>query len=777
MSVLRFSFLLLALLFVQVSFDDLSWRVGIGEPASAQMQFGGQIGAIEVSGNQRFSNQVVITQMGVTTGDPFDPMLLNEAVKTLLASGNFEDVTLSRRGNTLIVTVVEVLFVNSVIFEGNDALNAESLEAIVGTQEAARLSRAQLQEDVNAILGAYGSQGRYQARVVPLVSNHGNGRVDVVFRIDEGQVTRVGSVNFVGNQAFSDGALRWVVSSKQYTTLRSITGGDRFSESALLADRQVLTAHYTERGFADFEVLSSQASLVSDQSGFVVTFAVSEGARYQFADRRIANEINGLDTDALNRVIGIRQGSLYKRSRVAAAIERVRSKAEDLGYGAAVVTVDFVRRPNEGEIDLILRVSQGPSISVERIEIEGNLRTRDYVIRREMRLSEGDAFSRNRLQRSLQRINQLGYFSSADIRTREGSSPDQAIVTVDVQERSTGNLNFGGGTGSDGGVKISFAYEERNFLGKGQQVGLTIDYGEETQSLNFSFTEPWFRGREVSAGGDVFFNRARSTDFAFDQDTRGVTARLGYALSDNWSQGWSYTYRETDVLNIRSASPAIVDQAGLTVRSSIRHSLRYNSIDSPIKPTDGLIFDMTNELTGTFLGGDVDTLKTTVRASYYRPLGETFVLRLKGEAGQISSRSSAPVPLVDRFNFGNDLVRGFNQAGITTRTSGGQVIGATTYYGATAELRFPFPGLGERGVDGRFFVDLGSAYDQGSDFTLDFGSGPTSVVDSNGLRSAYGVGFTWVSPIGPVNFDWGFPESSEDHDRLRRLSFGFGVQL
>ena len=763
MSVLRFSIFLVTFLLIVVGSQETPLGLRLGGEAVAQMEFGGQIAAIEVTGNQRFSDQVVITQMNLAPGDSFDPGPLNEALKALLASGNFDDVTLSRRGGTLVVSVTEVLFVNAVIFEGNDALSDDDLISAVGTVPAARLSRVQLREDVDEILRAYGNEGRYQAKVVPLVTNLGDGRADVTFRIDEGQVTRIGSVNFVGNESVSDGALRRVVSSKQYSALRNLTGGDQFSEAALFADREALEAYYFERGYLDFEVLSSQASLVSDQSGFVVTFVVLEGAQYRFADRRVESAIPGLDTAALAQVIRVREGALYKESRVAAAAERVRSRTEDLGYGAAIVSTDFVRRPEVGEIDLIFRVEQGPNISIERIEIVGNLRTRDYVVRREMRLSEGDAFSRNRLQRSFARLNRLEYFQNTNIRNEQGSSPDQVIVIVEVEETSTGSLNFGGGTGSDGQLNVNLSYDERNFLGRGQKVGLSLDYGQESQRLVFSFTEPWFRGREVSTGADVFFNRSQSGS---ELEEIGLTLSLGYALSDSWSQNWGVTYSERDTVNFTGSSSDSL--------SILRHTLRYNGIDSLIDPTDGAVFDLDNEFTGGALGGDVDTLRTTVQGIYYRSLSETFTLRLEGQAGQIESRSENSVPIADRFNLGGDLVRGFSSTGITPRTNGGDLVGATQYYGASAELRFPFPGLSDRGVDGRFFIDAGTAYNQSSAYE----EANRIVRDSDNLRVSYGVGITWkTSPVGPLRLDWGFPQSKESHDMERRLSFGLGIDL
>ena len=767
-----------------VAFALLSLNLGTGHGpifgnfAQGQITFGGSIGAIAVEGNQRFSDQAVILQSGLKVGDSFDAFLLNDALKRLYSTGNYADVGFSRRGNTLVIRVEETLFVNRIIFSGNSAYKAEDLARFISLKPTDPFSKVQLQRDVNIILSAYAEKGFYNVSVEPKVNDIGRGRVDVRFAITEGRLSRVSSVNFVGNRNFSDGRLRRVVSTKQQSFIRGFTSGDAFGESKLAQDMALLEQFYKEQGYADFRLISAQGAMASDRSGFVVTFVIEEGPRYRINDMRVQSNMEGLDSAALKRALRLRRGSIYKASAIVENEELLRSRAESMGFATAIVTSELETTSDKGLVDVIFKAEAGPRVTIERIEIRGNLRTRDEVIRREMRLAEGDGFSANGLQRSLQRIRNLGYFGNANIRTINGSSPDKTVVIVEVEEASTGSLNFGGGVSSGGTATFSLSYNERNFLGRGQTVNLTLSVGEDLTNLDASFKEPWFLGREIGAGVRGFYSEVNSGDNPYDRQEIGVSLELSYKLSEKLTQGWSYTLKHTDVSNVTSSEPVIIDQEGSSMRSIVEHRLSFFDIDSTINPTDGYLWSMSNSLAGGIFGGDVDWLSTTLRASYYRPLGEVFVFRLRGQAGYISSLNDNPVPLVDRFSLGQSLVRGFRPSGIGPRTVGvGSSIGATTYYGASAELMFPIPGLAGFGFKGRFFVDTGTAFERGEAYTLNYGKGVTDIEDSDAWRASTGVGITWASPVGPINFDWSNPEQQESFDRTQSFQFGFGLTL
>ncbi len=749
-----------------------------GRDAGAQLSFGGTIADITIQGNQRYADEVLIDQMGVNIGDPFEATTLNAALKALVGSGLVIDVEFARLEDTLLVRVTEPLFVNRIFFQGNTTFKDERLFSFISTQPSDPLSDAKLQEDVRTILDAYASRGRYSAEVRPFVSDMGQGRADVIFEVVEGEVSRVSSVTFIGNEAFDDRTLRRIVSTKEYGRLRRLTQADRFTETAIARDVAALTAFYFDRGYADFEVTAAQGALAPDQSGFVVTFGVSEGKVYTFGQASIVSEIPGLSAGDLAGTPLVRTGRLYRPNQVEDAQDRLQARAEARGFGAAEVRVELIRQPETDVIDLVFSVVTGPAAQVERIDIEGNLRTRDYVIRREMRLAEGDAFSRNRLQRSRQRIRGLGYFANADVVTTPGSGPGQAIVIVEVEETSTGNLDFGGGVSSSGGTSLNLSYNERNFLGRGQRVRVSADLGEDTPTYRLSFNEPWMFGREVSGGFSLFDTSAGDEDSGYTLQETGLTLSSGYKLTERWRQSWSLTSKSSTVSDVTSTSPVIVDQEGETARMILGSKFAFNDLDSFFNPTAGVLFDISADLAGGPFGGDVNWRSIDYDLTYFRPLNHRLILKLSSSGGQIRSSDDDLVPLADRFGTRSDLVRGFAPGGIGPRDPETQdAIGATTYYAASAQLQFPMPGMAGFGVDGRLFYDLGTAFDEGRDYSLDYGSGPTLINDSDAWRSSIGYGLTWNSPLGPMQFDWGYAQAEQSFDELEEFSFSLGLGL
>ncbi len=760
------------IVFLALVLPSLGWNAG------AQLSFGGTISDITMQGNQRYADEVLIDQMGINIGDPFEPAILNDALKALVGSGLVIDVEFARLEDSLLVRVTEPLFVNRIFFRGNSTFNDGRLFSFINTQPSDPLSDATLQEDVRTILEAYASRGRYNAEVRPFVSDMGQGRADVIFEIIEGEVSRVSSVTFIGNEAFDERTLRRIVSTKEYNRLRRLTQADRFTETAIARDVEALTEFYFDRGYADFEVTAAQGALAPDQSGFVVTFGLSEGKVYTFGRASIVSEVSGLSAEDLTGAPLVRTGRLYRPNQVDDAQDRLQARAEARGFGAAEVRVDLIRQLETNVIDLVFSVVEGPAAQVERIEIEGNLRTRDYVIRREMRLAEGDAFSRNRLQRSMQRIRGLGYFTDANVVTTPGSGPGQAILIVDVEETSTGNLDFGGGVSSSGGTSLNLSYNERNFLGRGQRVRVSVDLGEDSPTYRLSFNEPWLFGREVSGGVSLFDTSAGDEDSGYVLQETGLTLSGSYKLTERWRQSWSLTSNSSTVSDVTSTSPVIIDQKGETERVIIGSRFAYNDLDSFFNPTAGVLFDISSDLAGGGLGGDVNWHSIDYDVTYFRSLNDSLVLRLSSSGGQIRSSDDDLVPLADRFGTRSDLVRGFAPGGIGPRdTETGDAIGATTYYAASAQLKFPMPGTAGLGVDGRLFYDLGAAFDEGSNYTLDYGSGPTAISDSDSVRSSVGYGLTWNSPLGPIQLDWGYAQVSESYDELEEFSFSFGVGL
>jgi len=603
-----------------------------------------------------------------------------------------------------------------------------------------------------------------EPKIIPLTGN----RANLVFEINEGSRARVDAVNFVGNTAYTDRRLRSAILTRQTNLLRSLLQEDGFAPGRISVDRRFLTEYYQSRGYADFEVISAIAEQTPEKRGFIITFTVKEGLKYRFGRVRIANNLPGVDTSRLVNQLKVHTGRTYDVMDVEETREDMMERVSSQGFPFVDVVVTEYSDPARGVVDLTFTIEEGPRLFVERISIEGNERTADDVIRREFRLSEGDAFSVSKIQRSQERLLSRGFFSSVELRPESNSSSDQVTVKTIVEEQRTGELRLGGAYSNSAGILGNFKIADRNFRGRGQRYDLDINAGVDDKEASFSFTEPYLLGREVSAGSKVFYQDQNVNDI-YDRREIGAQTTLGYKLSEHLRQTWTYALTRTEVTDIDPlASLLITQQAGVTVRSELRHSLFYDKRDVAIKPTEGYLLAMRNSVAG--IGGSVRYGKTTAEATHYLPLGETFTIATRAEGGFIEGLGQDTL-LAERFFVGGDLIRGFTSSGIGPRASSGGALGASKFWRTSAELRFPVPGVAEQGVKGRFFVDAGSAWDVGQE------TGTIEVNDSAGVRASFGIGATWDSPLGPLSIDYGIPIRKESFDVEQRFRFSISTSF
>ena len=738
------------------------------DPLSPQVYGEGTITQIVVQGNQRLSTNTILTLLPVRIGDDFQPLRLDNALKALYATGQFADVRLDRQGSVLIIQVRENVLINQIAFEGNSSQSDDELRAIITTAPRTVLTRTKIAEDVRDMKSVYEREGRLlvviEPKIIPLTGN----RANLVFEINEGARTRVDAVNFVGNTAYTDRRLRSAILTRQTNLLRSILQGDGFAPGRIEVDKNFLTEYYQSRGYAEFEVISAVAEQTPEKRGFILTFTVREGQKYRFGRVRIANNLPGVDTSRLVNQLKVRTGRTYDVLDVDETREDMIERVSSQGFPFVDVVVTEDADPARGVVDLTFTIEEGPRLFVERISIEGNERTADDVIRREFRLSEGDAFSVSKLQRSQERLLGLGFFSAVELDPEGGSSSDQVMINTIVEEQRTGELALGGTYSNTAGILGNFKIADRNFRGRGQRYKLDINAGVDNRDAAFSFTEPYFLGREISAGGEVFYNDRNVNDI-YDRRQIGAEATIGYKLSEHLGQSWTYALTRTEVTDIDPmASLLITQQAGVTIRSELRHALRYDKRDVAINPTEGYLLVMRNSLAG--LGGSVRYAQTTAEATHYLPLGENFTMATRAEGGFIEGLGQDTL-LADRFFIGGETIRGFTPSGIGPRAGSGGALGASKYWRTSAELRFPVPGLAEQGVKGRFFADAGSAWDVGQE------TGSIVVDDSPGVRASVGIGATWDSPLGPLSLDYGIPIRKESFDVDQRFRFSISTSF
>ncbi len=735
-------------------------------------QESGRVRQIVVQGNQRVEVETVKSYMTIAEGDPYTSERVDRSLKALFNTGLFADVAILHEGEVLVVRVVENPIINRIAFEGNKRIKDEDLERESQLRPRVVYTRTKVQNDVKRVLDLYRRQGRFAATVEPKVIQLEQNRVDLVFEINEGEPTYIKRINFVGNRQYDDSRLREVLLTKEERWYRFFSSDDTYDPDRLTYDRELLRRYYLKHGFADFRVVSGVAELTPDRAGFFVTFTVEEGERYKFGDANINAELRDLDPAELQPLLTSQPGEWYNADEVEEIVQNLTDALGTKGYAFVDVKPVVNRNRETKTIDIRYEVKEGPRVYVERIDIMGNVRTLDEVIRREFRLVEGDAFNTAKLRRSRQRIRDLNFFEKVEVNNVPSeTAPDRTVIKVDVEEKSTGELSFGIGYSTIAGALVETSLRERNLLGKGQDVRVTGSIGERRNQLDFSFTEPYFQNRNLAAGFDLFaITRNLQDESNYDANTAGGALRAGYFISENLRQDIKYTFRRDQVENVTStASRFIQEQAGTSTVSSIQQTLLWDYRDSRIDPTEGYYFRVNNEFAG--LGGSQRFLRNNIGAGQYFPLAEQVTLSLSGSAGHILGLGEK-IRITDRYFLGGETLRGFASAGVSPRDSASNdALGGLWQYYGTAQVKFPLGLPDEMGFSGQVFSDFGGIGNTEKYTNM------TGIDQSSSIRVSVGAGVTWKSPMGPVAIDFGVPIKKEGFDEKELFRFNFGTRF
>ncbi|MCU0985422.1 MAG: outer membrane protein assembly factor BamA [Acetobacteraceae bacterium] len=736
---------------------------------------GGIVRSVRIEGAQRIEPATVQSYMVIAAGDRFETDNMDRSIKTLYATGLFADVTMRREGDTLVVAVRENPIVNRVAFEGNRHLGDDVLRGEIQTRPRAVFTRTLAMTDRQRLLDVYARRGRYAASIEPKIIELDQNRVDVVFEIVEGQSTLIRRINFVGNRNFSDSELRDVVSSRESAWWRFLSTADQYDPERLGFDRELLRRFYLRNGYADVEIKGAVAELSADRSTFFLTFTIEEGERYRVGKAEVESRVRNLTAESLAGEITFKPGDWYAADEIEASVNALELAVQNAGYAFVEIRPRFQRNRDTLTVDVTFEVVEGPRVYVERIDIVGNVRTKDKVVRREVRIAEGDAYNAARVNRSRQRIQDLGYFGKVDVQTTEGSAPDRAVVTVEVEERATGELTIGGGYGTDVGFLGTVGLRERNLAGTGLEARGEVTLGQKRSQVDISLTDPYFLDRNLVAGIDVFYITRDNQDIAgFDEERVGVVFRIGYAINEHLRQNWAYSLVRRDITNIdQFASIYIKDQAGKTTNSMVSQILTYDRRNSRIDPTDGYIIRLSADVSG--LGGDTGFFRPRIEGIYYQPLAfltgsRQWTLSFRASTGYLYQYGEVE-RIIDNFFLGGENLRGFKIGGVGPRDlATNDALGGRFTWTQSTEVRFPMPFLSEDlGVFGRTFVDVGDLRDSGY-------SGPT-VVNNGSPRVSAGVGVTWRSPFGVVNVDLAQAIVKEDYDQTEFFRFGFGTRF
>ncbi|MFB9267935.1 outer membrane protein assembly factor BamA [Bradyrhizobium erythrophlei] len=823
--------------------------VAVSLPAVAQT-----VDSITVEGNRRVEVETIRSYFRAGPGGRLSQAQIDDGLKALIETGLFQDVRIDQRGGRLVVVVVENPVIGRIAFEGNKKVKDEQLTAEIQSKPRGTFSRPMVQSDAQRITEIYRRSGRYDVRVNPQIIEQPNNRVDLVFEISEGVKTGVRSIEFVGNQAYSGYRLRDVIKTRESNLLSFLGGNDVYDPDRVEADRDLLRRFYLKNGYADVQVVAALTEYDPEKKGFLVTFKIEEGQQYRVASVNYQSSIGTLDPNSLSSFSRVRVGSLYNAEALEKSVEEMQIEASRRGYAFAIVRPRGDRNFENHTVSITFAVDEGPRTYIERINIRGNSRTRDYVIRREFDISEGDAYNRALVDRAERRLKNLDFFKTVKIVTEPGSSSDRVILIVDLEEKSTGDFSISGGYSTTDGALAEVSVSERNLLGRGLFAKASVTYGQFARGYSLSFVEPYLLDYRIALGLDLYQRQQLSNSFiSYGTKTLGFSPRLGFSLREDLSLQLRYSiYQQKITLpstlnncnNVQTLpdgtpnpafnpSPAFANLTGLslvstnglgcfsdgeaslpvrrelangkTLTSALGYTLSYNTLDNNKNPTDGLLVDFKQDFAG--VGGDVSYIKSAIDAKYYTPLVSDIVGVIHAQGGILNKLGSQDLRMLDHFQMGPNLVRGFAPNGIGPRDinpfSSQDALGGTKYWGVSAELQMPFWFLPkEVGLKGAVYADAGGLYDyQGpTGWTLTnevngFNNGvptPCRAARTNGptdsgtclglqfddskvVRSSVGVGLIWQSPFGPLRFDYAVPLTKGRFDRVQEFRFGGGT--
>lgn len=818
-------------------------------PAAAQ-----SVASIAVEGNRRVEVETIRSYFKPGPGGRLGQAQIDDGLKALIETGLFQDVRINQAGGRIVVVVVENAVIGRIAFEGNKKVKDEQLSSEIQSKPRGTFSRPTVQSDAQRIAEIYRRSGRYDVRVTPEIIEQPNNRVDLIFTINEGGKTGVKSIEFIGNVAYSAYRLKDIIKTHESNLLSFLGGADVYDPDRVEADRDLIRRFYLKHGFADVQVVAALTEYDPERKGFLVTFKIDEGQQYRVASVDFQTSIGTLDAASMRGFSRVSVGSLYNAEALEKSVEEMQIEASRRGYAFAVVRPRGDRNFEQHTVSIVFSVDEGPRTYIERINIRGNTRTRDYVIRREFDLSEGDAYNRALVDRAERRLKNLDFFKSVKIVTEPGSSTDRIILIVDLEEKSTGDFSVSGGYSTTDGALAEVSISERNFLGRGLFAKASVTYGQYARGYSLSFVDPYLLDYRVALGLDMFQRQQLANSYiAYGTKTLGFSPRLGFTLREDLALQLRYSIysqeiqlpsnlancnnTSTNSLLAFNPSPAWVNangvaaataggatdtsgaglwcysdgeaslpvrkelQSGKTLTSSVGYSLNYNTLDNNKNPTDGLLIDWKQDFAG--LGGDVKYIKSAIDAKYYTPLVADVVGLIHLQGGMLNQFGNSELRMLDHFQMGPNLVRGFAPNGIGPRDINpfgtGDALGGTKYWGASMELQMPFWFLPkEVGLKGSVYADAGGLFDY---------KGPTSWAQTgevntagcrpartlsptdagtclglqydsgNTVRTSVGVGLIWASPFGPLRFDYAVPLTKGQFDRVQQFKFGGGTSF
>jgi outer membrane protein insertion porin family len=743
---------------------------------------GGTIAAVDVSGNQRIDASTIKSYILLQPGDAFSARRMDLSLKTLYATGLFKTVSITRQGNDLMVKVKENPIVNQVFFEGNSVVKDKDMTGAIALKPGSVFTAGDAATATKAILGLYAKRGHYSATVVPEIVKLPENRVNVVFKCHDGTQTLISRINFIGNHEYGQGKLREVISSRQDAWYRFLSDSDQYNSERVKYDESLLSRFYFHHGYADFKIVSATAQLAPNRKSFYLTFVVDEGPRYRIGSVQVVSSLRKLPGKQLRPLVPIEKGDIFDGDALQAADKSISTYVQDRGFAFAQVEPDVKENHKDHTIALTFRVIEGPRVYVDNVSISGNTRTEDSVIRREIELAPGDAYNEQAVKQSKDNLENLGFFKKKDISIKPvpTQQPDRVNLDVGIGEQANGQFSLGGGYSTDLGALVNVGLSQSDFLGTGIEASISALLAQKGTQFNLGVTNPYFLGRNLIAGFDLFrTDTANTTSYVFSERSIGGDLRLGFRYNQHVSQAFTYTISTRDIYNIATgASLYILNEAGSSSLSQLGTTLTFDYRNDRLDPTSGGLLSLSGDFAG--LGGSAKYVRLQARGAYYIPLARYFgskawVLEFDGHVGDLVDILGYKSLIADRFFLGGDSLLGFQTGGAGPHdTLYGDSLGGKFIYTQDTVLHFPLPVSPDLGVSGFAFTDIGSLS----------GVSPISVngktlglYDNAAPRISAGIGVAWNTPFGLIDLSFAQPIKKYKYDQIEQFRVSFGTRF
>ncbi len=733
---------------------------------------------IIVTGNERISDEIILSLIDENNLKNKKPNSIRDALKKLNNSSLFEKINIKYHKTNIIIQIKENPLISRIKIIGNKKISDENLIKELSLKKREIYNKAKLENDIKRINELYIKSGRFLTNISPKIVKKENNRIEVIFEIFEGKKSKIKKINFFGNHKFSDDDLKNVITTKESRWYKFLSSSDIYDSNRIEYDKEKLRVFYHNRGFADFATISAISQINKKKDKFTINFLVNEGVKFKFGSSNITNYIKDFDEEILKKEITIKKGKMYQAKEVDRSVNQMLNILYEKSFAFANIEPVLTKDRSKKIINIDFVIKQTPNIYIRNIEISGNNYTRNYVILRELKIKEGDAYNINKINRSKQRLMNLGFFEKVDFNTKRVTNSNQIDLIITVKERKTGELNLGLGYSTVDRLTTNIGVRERNLFGTGQEIGINLQKSYSQISSEISYLKPRFLNYPIAVGFDLFnYELNNRNTMVYSQNTKGFSVRGSYKISEYLNHNLKYSYRNEEISDISEfASFSIKNLEGRFVNSKITNSFSYDKRDNIFNTKSGYYISLSHSYSG--LDGDIKQNRYEASSAFYKPvINDDFIFKISAKGGVIDGQDQDVRSNYGFFMGGHDF-RGFQYAGIGPRAKingsflNGDTLGGKIFYLGSLELLFPLGLPKEFGINGILFSDNGSVF--GVDNINKVNS---EIIDNKNLRSTYGLSIAWSSPMGPIRLDFSKIVKKEYYDRSENFRFSFGTNF